>query len=123
MKAFAIRSSLERAFDIILCRNVEVSVSLGIMAIRSHLGLLYPYGHDIPKGVGYCLLLSDRSFHNLGTIMAIVSTLFPKTRSTNRRFLEIGWHFLPNNNENIKIIWNDLYDGLGSMLFHCLWWW
>ena len=80
----ALKESLGRAIDIILCRNVEISKSLGIMAICSHLGLLYPYGHDIPKGVGYCLLLSDRSFHNLGTIMAIVSTLFPLTRSTNR---------------------------------------
>ena len=76
MRAVVIRSSFERAIDIILCRNVEVSKSLGIMAICSHLGLLYPYGHDIPKGVGYCLLLSDRSFHNLGAIVAIVSTLF-----------------------------------------------
>lgn len=75
----ALKESLGRAIDIILCRNVEISKSLGIMAICSYLGLLYLYGHDIPKGVGYCLLLSDRSFHNLGTIIAIVSRLFPKT--------------------------------------------
>lgn len=48
---------------------MEVSKSERVIGNAAHaVGLLYPFvseGNDIPYGVGYCLLLSDRSFHNL----------------------------------------------------------